>query len=171
MLLCPWDYSGKNTRVGCHALLQGIFLIQGSNLHLSFLLHWQVGSLSLALPGNRYFGARLYVQSPSCVWLFVILWIVAHQASLSLAISWSVPKFMSIVSVMPSSHLILWCHPLLLPSIFPSIKDFSKSQMTKILEFQLLHQSFQWVFRVYSFRIDLFWGYCRENTNWSWNVL
>ena len=33
-LLCPWDSSGKNTGVGCHALLQGIFLTQGLNLHL-----------------------------------------------------------------------------------------------------------------------------------------
>ena len=44
-LLCPWDSLGKNTRVGCHALLQGIFLTQGSNSHL---LHWQVDSLSLS---------------------------------------------------------------------------------------------------------------------------
>ena len=48
----------------------------------------------------------------------------AHQASLSFAISWSLLKFMSIESVMPSSHLIL-CHPLLLLLlIFPSIKVF-----------------------------------------------
>ena len=33
-LLCPWDFPGKNTGVGCHFLLQGIFLTQGSNLHL-----------------------------------------------------------------------------------------------------------------------------------------
>ena len=38
MLLCPWDSPGKNTRVGCHALLQGIFLSQGSNLRLLWLL-------------------------------------------------------------------------------------------------------------------------------------
>ena len=37
-LLCPWDFPGKNTGVGCPFLLQGIFLPQGSNLHL--LLHW-----------------------------------------------------------------------------------------------------------------------------------
>ena len=49
----------------------------------------------------------------------------AHQASLSLTISWSLPKFMSIASVMPTSHLILWCPLLLLPSIFPSTRDFS----------------------------------------------
>ena len=38
-LLCPWDSPGKNTGVGCHALLQGIFLIQGLNPHLLCLLH------------------------------------------------------------------------------------------------------------------------------------
>ena len=48
-----------------------------------------------------------------------------HQASLSITISWSLLKDMSIESVMPSNHLIL-CHPLLLPpSIFPSIRVFS----------------------------------------------
>ena len=40
-LLRPWDSPGKNTGVGCHFLLQGIFLTQGSNLHLLHLLHWQ----------------------------------------------------------------------------------------------------------------------------------
>ena len=45
-LLCPWDSPDKNTGVGCHALLQGIFPTQGSNPHLH-LLHWQVSSLSL----------------------------------------------------------------------------------------------------------------------------
>ena len=50
----------------------------------------------------------------------------AHQASLSITNSWSPPKPMSIESVMPSNHLIL-CHPLLLPpSIFPSIRLFSR---------------------------------------------
>ena len=39
MLLCPQDFSGKNTRVGCHFLLQGIFLTQGLNLCLLHLLH------------------------------------------------------------------------------------------------------------------------------------
>ena len=36
-LLCPWDFPGKNTGVGCHALLQGIYLIQGSNPQLLYL--------------------------------------------------------------------------------------------------------------------------------------
>ena len=43
--LCPWDSPGQNTGVGCHALLQGIFLTQGSNPHLLCLRHWQAGSL------------------------------------------------------------------------------------------------------------------------------
>ena len=49
----------------------------------------------------------------------------ALQASLSITNSQSLPKFMSIESVMPSSHLILCCPLLLLPSIFPSIRVFS----------------------------------------------
>ena len=43
-LLCSWDFIGKNTGVGCHFLLQGIWLNQGSNLHLLCLLHWQTDS-------------------------------------------------------------------------------------------------------------------------------
>ena len=42
-----WDSPGKNTGVGCHALLQGIFLTQGLNPCLLHLLHWQAGSLPL----------------------------------------------------------------------------------------------------------------------------
>ena len=64
------------------------------------------------------------VQSPCQVQLFVTPWTAACQAPLSLTISWSLPKFMSIKSVMPSNHHILCC-PLLLPSLFPSIRVFS----------------------------------------------
>ena len=48
-LLCPWDFPGMNTGVGCHFLLQGIFLTQGLNLHL---LHWQEDSLPTELQGK-----------------------------------------------------------------------------------------------------------------------
>ena len=65
-----------------------------------------------------------WLLSPSRVQLFVTPWTAACQVSLSLTISWSLPKFMSIASVMPSSHLILWCPLLLLPSVFPKIRDF-----------------------------------------------
>ena len=65
------------------------------------------------------------VQSLNRVWLFATPWIAAHQASLSITISRSPLKLMSIESVMPSSHLIL-CHPLLLLlPIPPSIRVFS----------------------------------------------
>ena len=56
----------------------------------------------------------------------------ARQASLSLTISPSLPRFMSIASVMPSSHLILWYPLFFLPSIFPSIRDFSNESAVHI---------------------------------------
>ena len=51
-LFSPWDFPGKNTGAGCHALLQRIFPIQGSNLHLLCPLNRQAGSLPLAPPGK-----------------------------------------------------------------------------------------------------------------------
>ena len=66
-----------------------------------------------------------WIQSLSRVWLCDPMG-SAHQASLFITNSWSLFKLVSIESVMPSNHLIL-CHPpLLLPSIFPSIRVFSK---------------------------------------------
>ena len=52
-LLRPWDFPGKNTGVGCHFLLQGIFLTQGSNTYLLHLLHWQADSLPLSHLGSH----------------------------------------------------------------------------------------------------------------------
>ena len=64
--------------------------------------------------------------------LFETSWIEAHWVSLSFAISWSLLKLMSIMSVMPSNYLIL-CHTLLLlPSIFPSIRIFSNESALHI---------------------------------------
>ena len=74
----------------------------------------------------RSFTSLLFiVQLPSHIRLFETPWTEACQTYLSLTISWSLPKFMSMALVMPSSHLILWCPFLLLPSIFPTIRDFS----------------------------------------------
>ena len=56
----------------------------------------------------------------------VILWTAARQASLSFTISWYLLKLMSIEPVVPSNHLVLSCHLLLLVSIFPSIRVFAK---------------------------------------------
>ena len=83
-------------------------------------------------------------------------WTTARQASLSIINSQSLLKLMSTGSVMPYNHLFL-CHPLpFLPSIFPSIRVFSNEshQVAKVLEFQLQHQSFQWILRT-----DILWDW------------
>ena len=71
------------------------------------------------------------IQSLSRVRLFATPWTAAHQAFLSITNSRSLLKLMSVESVMPSSHLILCC-PLLLPSIFPSIRVFSTESVLRI---------------------------------------
>ena len=71
------------------------------------------------------------VQSLSHVQLLVTTWTAAHQASLSFTISQSLLKLTSTESVMPSNHLIPYCH-LLLPSIFPSISVFSNESALHI---------------------------------------
>ena len=72
------------------------------------------------------------VQSLSRVWLFASPWTAARQASLSITSSWSLLKLMSIESVMPSNHLILYCLLLPWPSMFPSIKVFSNQSVLHI---------------------------------------
>ena len=72
------------------------------------------------------------VQSLSRVRLFATPWTAAPQASLSITNSRSLLKLMSVESVMPSSHLILCCPLLLLPSIFPTIKVFSNKSVLHI---------------------------------------
>ena len=72
------------------------------------------------------------VQSLSHVRLFATPWTAAHQASLSITISWSLLKLISIESVMPSNQLILCCPLLLLPSIFPSSRVFSNESVLRI---------------------------------------
>ena len=91
------------------------------------------------------------VESLSPVPLFATPWTAVCQASLSIINSQKLLRLMSVESVMPSNHLIL-CHPLLIPpSIFPSIRVFSRvsslHQVAKVLELQLQHQSFQQIFR------------------------
>ena len=76
---------------------------------------------------------------------------IAWQTSLCFTVSWSLLKLRSIESVMPSNHLVQCCPFLLLPSIFPNQGLFqwvsSSHQVAKVLELQLQHQSFQWIFR------------------------
>ena len=122
---------GKNTGVDCHILLQ--------------LRHW------LWLNDIRFVCGVRSVQSFSHVQLFATSWTVAHQASLSISNSQSLLKLMSIESVMSSNHLIL--SSLFLPTFnlfqHQSLLQWvsSSHQVTKILQLQLQHQSFQWLFR------------------------
>ena len=67
-----------------------------------------------------------FVQLPSSVWFFVTPWTAAHQAYLSLTISRSLPKFMSIELVMPSNHLVLCC-AFSCPQSFPASGSFPVS--------------------------------------------
>ena len=83
-------------------------------------------NLSFLLSGHSFQFSS--VQSLSHVRLFVTPWTAACQASLSITNSQSLLKLMSIESVMPSNHLILYCPLLLLPWIFPSNRSF---QMTR----------------------------------------
>ena len=92
----------------------------------------QLASYSMVKPENlssEFKKARIlsHITTKSLQWCLTLCdpWTAAHQASLSITISWSLLTIMSIESVMPSSHLIL-CHPLLLPpSILPQIRVFS----------------------------------------------
>ena len=103
--------------------------------------HFLSKSVSLSIKCQilfSHFNVNILVPEPwmqknsvqfSRVWLFATPWTAAGQASLSITNSRSLLKLMPIALVMPSKHLIL-CHPLLLPpSIFPSIRIFSKESV------------------------------------------
>ena len=170
----PWDSPGKNTGVGCHFLLQRTKVksqsevsqscltvsdpmdcsLPGFSIHGIFQargLEW--GAIAFSVTLHRPSIYFIVVLLLSRIWLFGTLWIAAQQASLSFTIFRSLLKLMFIESVMPCNHLFL-CRPLfLLPSIFLSIRVFfqwvsSSHQVAIVLELQLQHQSFQWVFRV-----------------------
>ena len=92
------------------------------SLGLSLHLWWYQPRLFASLYKRKVFSS---VQFLSHVRLFVTPWTAAHQASLSITNCQSLPKPMSIESVMPSNHLFLCSPLLLLPSIFPNIRVFS----------------------------------------------
>ena len=87
----------------------------------------------------------------SCLWLFVAPGTAACQAPLSFTTPQTLLTPMPRESAMPSNHLIHYC-PLLLTSVFPSIRVFSNEltlciQWPKCWSFSFSHQSFQWIFR------------------------
>ena len=155
----PWDFPGKSTGVDCHFLLWCTKVksesevtqlcttlsdptdcsLPGSSLHGIFqarVLEWCAIAFSL---GDQDFFLSLQifmgkidntsVQSLSRVQLFVTPRTAAHQASLSITNTQSPPKPMSIESMMPSNHLILYCPLLLLSSNFSSIRVFPMYQL------------------------------------------
>ena len=121
-LLCPSDFPGKNTGVGCHFLLQRD--LPDPRIKATF-------PVSPALQADSL-PPSVDVQSLSCVQLFATLWTVACQTPVSFTISWSLLKLMSSESVMPSSHLILCYILLLLPSILPNIRVYSNELVLSI---------------------------------------
>ena len=111
------------------------------------------------IQSNMYMYICQFVQSLSRVQLFATPWTATHQGLLSITNSWGLLKLMSIESVMPSNHLILWgmkrCHTLSPPAFNLSQQQdlfqwvSSLHQMAKILALQLQHQSFQRIFRTH----------------------
>ena len=95
-LLCPWDFPGKNTGVGCHLLLQGIFPTQGLNLPL---LYWQADSLPLkaVLSVGKCVHIRMCICA--CLWSVCVCvclrFIILYLLLLSLWIHQSLDVFFS----------------------------------------------------------------------------
>ena len=125
----PTCFTYDNVHVS--VLFSPIIPVSPSPTESKRLFYTSVSLLLSLIKGHHYHLSKFHIyvfssfQSLSCVQLFATPWIAACQATLSITNSWSLPKLMSIKSVMPSSHLIL-CHPLLLlPPIPPSIRVFS----------------------------------------------
>ena len=109
------------------------FLSLSSLIYKVEMIKLPLSDRAVVKPSRIMYVKCLVAQLLSHVQLFVTLWTAAHQASLFFTISQSLLKRMSIESVMPSNHLILCCPLLLLPSIFPSIRVFSKELALHIL--------------------------------------
>ena len=124
-LLCPWDFPDKSIGVGCHFFSPKDLLVPGIKTMSPALSGIFFNPEPPGKPHIRIFQFQFNrsVMSDS---------LRPCQASLSITNSRSPPKPMSIESVIPSNHLILSCPLLLLPSIFPSIRVFSKESALTI---------------------------------------
>ena len=138
-------------------LLVKIFFIIKKRSSLLLLLASK--SICLIVLLLIFFRLYIVVQLLSCVWLFETPWTAIHKASLFFTISRSLLKLMSVVSMMPSNHLILCCPLLLLHSIFPRIRIFSNElapciRWPKYWSFSINHSNEY--SGLISFRIDWF---------------
>ena len=136
---------------------QNVRAISHLTIHRLLLLKLFISNL---LFGYRYV-VQFVVQLLSCASLFVTPWTAACQVSLSLTISWSLPKFMSIESMIPCNHLILCCPLVLLPSVFPRTRVFSSEsalpiRWPKYWSFSFSISPFNEYSGLMSFRIDWF---------------
>ena len=129
-LRCMWCWTWKGPEGFYMAGKARFFWSSMTDSLWHFWSNLQIVSWSLLIYVYQYQCTQFSsVQSLSRVRLFVTPWIAAHQASLSITNSWSLPKLMSIELVMPSSHLIL-CRPLLLlPQSLPASESFPMSQL------------------------------------------
>ena len=132
-LLCPW-LSPRVCSNSCPLSWCCYLTISSSASPFSFCLlsYTALGSFpvsQLFVSGGQSITSEYYpavvVRLPSRVWFSATPRTAAHQAPLSIPITWSLLKLMSIESVVPSNHFILCCYFLLLPSIFCSIMVFS----------------------------------------------
>ena len=134
-----WKWSPRSEQAGCPetSWCPTANLWPGFYLFIFNLLSWKRTSTWNRTEWKQNFdlagGNVEVVQLPSHVRLFSTPWTTACQASLSLSISWSLPKFMSSESMMPSNQLILCLPLLLLPSIFPSIRVFFNESAVRIM--------------------------------------
>ena len=136
----PCDSPGKNTGVGCHFLLQ-CMKVKSESESLSrvqlFATPWTAAYQappSMGFSRQEYWrGCHRLLHSVSQLCrFFATPWTAACQASLTIINFWNLLKLMSIESVMPSNHLIIYCPLLLLPSIFSSIRVFSNESALRI---------------------------------------
>ena len=136
-VICPWDSSGKNTGVGCHALLQGIFLTQGSNLHLLCLLHWQAGCLPPAPPGSHWHPvAGDYPKSRAwavCIAVNQLMWPwPTRKFHIILTSGWII--YLNRCLHITGSYIIFFCF-LLPDTLFPGLSQ----EHLKLIESMLHH--------------------------------
>ena len=143
-----WIIGMATDHINCQIQFSSLYILPGC-IPSSVCIIWK----------NKLNNEFSSVQLLSCVRLFATPWIAACQASLPITNSWSLLKLMPIELVMPSSQLISVVPFSSYPQSLPASGSFPMSQLfawvTKVLEFQLQHQSFQWTPRTdLLFRMD-----------------
>ena len=180
--LCPWNFPGKNTGVGYHSPLQGIFPTQGSNLNL---LHFRQILYSLSHQGSPQLQVNKLKRKIlslvkndedtdswiTCFYLQILTQYISVQFCHLVMSDSLLPHGLQHIRLLSpllslwvgsNSYLLSqWCHPTIssfvvlfssCPQSFPESGPFtmnqSSYQVAKVMELQLQHQSFQWIFRV-----------------------